>query len=222
LKWNAEAKEQRQRKRVFCASMADVFEARDELSVWRERLWQLIMKTDWLDWLLLTKRPQNIDLMAPWTDEWPQNVWLGTTIEDQTRAEERLPSLLKHRAKTRFLSCEPLLGTVDLSQWIGNKRNSSLNPIDWVIAGGESGPNARPMLPRWVRTLRDQCRAEAIAFHFKQWGHWAPTQQLNHSSTVKEFWDDVAGEQIVMEAKGKKVSGRRLDGITWDELPTAA
>jgi protein gp37 len=160
--------------------------------------------------------------MVPWTSAWPDNVWIGTTVEDQTRAAERLPLLLKHRAKTRFLSCEPLVGAVDLGQWIGDARDRNLRSIDWVIAGGESGPNARPMLPGWARTLRDQCRAGSIPFHFKQWGHWAPTQRVSQSTTVKKFWDDVAGEEILMEAKGKKEAGRSLDGITWDELPKAA
>jgi len=199
--------------------MADVFEMRADLATWRERLWQLISETPWLDWLLLTKRPQNIESMVPWTRTWPDNVWLGTTVEDQIRAAERLPLLLKHKAKMRFLSCEPLVGAVDLSYWIGNSRDHSLYPIDWVIAGGESGPSARPMLPRWARTLRDQCHAGGIPFHFKQWGHWAPTEQITKSTSVKTFRDTAAGEEILMEAKGKKHAGRRLDGITWDELP---
>lgn len=202
--------------------MADVFEARKELTVWRNRLWQLIGRTPWLDWLLLTKRPQNIERMVPWSEAWPDNVWLGTTVEDQPRALERLPLLLKYRAKTRFLSCEPLIGSVDLSRWLRDSVGRSLYPIDWVIAGGESGPNARPMLPGWARTLRDQCSAAGIPFHFKQWGHWAPTEQLNQSNTVREFWDEVTGEGILMEAKGKKEAGRKLDGITWDGLPKAA
>ena len=222
LKWNAAAALVKKRKRVFCASMADVFEARVELNAQRQKLWLLIESTPWLDWLLLTKRPQNISHMIPWQNDWPENVWLGTTVEDQERADERLPHLLQHRSKRRFLSCEPLLDAVDLCPWI-TKRPKSLHQIDWVIAGGESGANARPMFPGWARQLRDQCNAAGIPFHFKQWGHWSPVQpqKLKLSSLVKQFWDDVTGEEIFMEAKGKKQAGRRLDGVTWDELPQA-
>jgi protein gp37 len=222
LKWNVDAASERQRKRVFCASMADVFELRTELDQWRNRLWRLIDETPWLDWLFLTKRPQNIQKKVPWKREWPSNVWIGVTVEDQQRADERLPILLQFPAKCRFLSCEPLLEKVDLSKWI-SRRQKSLYGIDWVIAGGESGPNARPMLPGWARTLRDQCKAAEIPFHFKQWGHWSPVKAKKiTSSAVKSFWDDVIGREVFMEAKGKKEAGRHLDGITWDELPQAA
>src|SRR5690348_736847 len=131
-RWNAAAEKEGRRHRVFCASMADVFEDRPELAPWRERLWDLIDETPWLDWQLLTKRPENVNrLVTPaWhTGAWPENVWLGTTVEDQRRAEERIPELLNCAAKVRFLSCEPLLGPVDLD----------LDGIQWVIVGGESG-----------------------------------------------------------------------------------
>ena len=219
LKWNEDAESDQQRKRVFCASMADVFELRTDLDVWRERLWQLISVTPWLDWLLLTKRPQNILNMVPWENDWPSNVWVGTTVEDQKRADERLPILLKIPAKCRFLSCEPLLGAVDLSKWIQSPEESFFS-IDWVIAGGESGPNARAMLPGWARQLRDQCHVSKIPFHFKQWGHWAPVAgPATNKRPIRKFWDEVMGVNIFMEAKGKKVAGRRLDGTTWDQLP---
>jgi protein gp37 len=222
LKWNAAAESEKRRKRVFCASMADVFEARNDLDPWRVKLWELIEKTPWLDWLLLTKRPQNIAERVPWTDDWPVNVWLGTTVEDQERAEERLPILLKFPAKCRFLSCEPLLGSLDLSAWTHN-RPKGLHGIDWVIAGGESGPHSRAMLPGWARSLRDQCQESGVPFHFKQWGHWAPASApKSKKSPAREFWDEVTGINIFMEPKGKKIAGRRLDGATWDELPATA
>jgi len=219
LRWNAAAAVSGIRRRVFCASMADVFESRSELAVEREKLWTLIDATPGLDWLLLTKRPQNISKFAPWTKEWPPNVWVGTTVENQHWAEVRLPYLLTIPAKRRFLSCEPLLGALDLNKWI-SKRSKGLYPIDWVIGGGESGPKARAMLPGWARDLRDQCRDARIPFHFKQWGHWAPAQ--NKSAFAKEFWDEVEGKFIKMEPVGKKSAGRFLDGKTWDEVPKAA
>lgn len=222
VKWNAAAKLTKQRKRVFCASMADVFEFRKELNPWRERLWDLIGETPWLDWLLLTKRPQNIAKKVPWKKEWPENVWIGTTVEDQKRADLRLPVLLQLPAKRRFLSCEPLIGAVDLSPWT-DRRPKNLFGIDWVIAGGESGANARAMLPGWATQLRDQCQEAGIPFHFKQWGHWAPvmTPKADNTSAHK-FWDEVVGAEILMAPQGKKIAGRHLEGITWDELPKSA
>lgn len=217
LKWNAEAKEEKRRKRVFCASMADVFELRSELDCEREKLWALIAKTPWLDWLLLTKRPQNISKKAPWTNDWPPNVWIGTTAEDQKRADERIPILLRHPAQCRFLSCEPLIGEVDLSKWLNGQRKHF--PIDWVIAGGESGPKSRPMLPDWPRKLRDQCHNAGVSFHFKQWGHWAPSSNDKVGKTIFSFKDTGTGKSIFMAAVGKKVAGRSLDGATWDEIP---
>jgi protein gp37 len=222
LKWNSDAQSVKQRKRVFCASMGDVFEARGELDKWRNRLWEVISKTPWLDWLLLTKSPENIGDCVPWKQDWPPNVWLGTTVENQHYAIQRIPLILKYPAIRRFLSCEPLIGPVDLSAWIKSKA-SDMHSIDWVIAGGESGAHARPMLPSWARLLRDQCQAAQIPFHFKQWGHWTPTKETSSrmplKSSVREFWDDVSGLIILMEPKGKKTAGRRLDGATWNQVP---
>jgi protein gp37 len=219
LRWDAEARVSGIRRRVFCASMADVFESRIELADEREKLWTLIEATSDLDWLLLTKRPQNIFRLVPWGEVWPDNVWVGTTVENQRWAEIRLPQLLAIPAKRRFLSCEPLLGPLDLVNWI-SKRPENLYPIDWVIAGGESGAKARVMLPGWARDLRDQCRDAQIPFHFKQWGHWAPAQK--ETELAKEFWDEVGQTLVKMEALGKKSAGRYLDGKTWDQIPKAA
>lgn len=196
LRWNREAEAAGETRRVFCASMADVFERRAELDATRQRLWALIEATPSLTWLLLSKRPENVEHCVPWVNRWPKNVWLGTTVENQHWAEKRMPHLVKHPAVVRFLSCEPLLGQIDLSPWAGQ--------FAWVIAGGESGPKSRPMKPEWVRSLRDSCGAMGVAFHFKQWGHWAPTY-------------DSAGERL--QPMGKKRAGRKLDGRTWDGLP---
>lgn len=211
LKWNVEAAREGIKRRVFCASMADVFERRSELKSSRQQLWDLIEQTPMLDWLLLTKRPQNIKNMVPWKNSWPDNVWLGTTVENQTWADKRLPILLSIPAKVRFLSCEPLLGPLDLTCYF---TNASYYSIDWIIAGGESGPNSRPMNPLWARKLRDQCVEYGAAFHFKQWGHWAPEALL----TKEQKKVVVIGEER-LAAVGKSKAGRTLDGRTWDELP---
>jgi protein gp37 len=188
-----------------------VFEDRRDLDPSRERLWTVIANTPHLDWQLLTKRPQTVARLAPWGNDWPDNVWLGTTVEDQQRADLRIPSLLRIPAKVRFLSCEPLLGPVDLSGLI-----RTVGELHWIIAGGESGGGARPMEPNWVRRLRDFSKKQKIAFHFKQWGHWAP--QLPSTSRTKAT---TLSDGVVLYAVGKKLAGRKLDGKTWDQLPRA-
>jgi protein gp37 len=181
LKWNREAEREGLPRRVFCASLADVFDNQVPAE-WRRDLWLLISATPHLDWLLLTKRPQNITKMLPrmasvpglmWP--WP-NVWLGTTVENQEEADRRIQHLLAVPAARRFLSCEPLLGPVDLRGWLyhfGTERTGGVRPrsdLHWVICGGESGPGARPMHPDWARSLRDQCKAAGVAFFMKQMG----------------------------------------------------
>jgi protein gp37 len=214
--WNDEAQRLGLRYRVFCASMADVFEDRRDLDGERNKLWTLIDQTPHLDWLLLTKRPHSVKGMVPWKRKWPANVWIGTTVENQFWAARRLPHLLRLPAAVRFLSCEPLLGPLDLSKWV-NKRG--FRPIDWIIAGGESGPRSRPMRPAWLRNLRDYCADKTIAFHFKQWGHWIPEDQLPKAAP------DVATlrtDPERMVALGKKIAGRVLDGKTYDSFPLAS
>ena len=125
LNWNEKAEAGGPRHRVFCASMADVFEDHPQLPPERDRLWELVSETPWLDWLLLTKRPENVAVMAPWGTIWPSNVWLGTSVENQRWAEERIPILLDAAAAIRFVSCEPLLGPVDLWSWIDAQDQSA-------------------------------------------------------------------------------------------------
>jgi protein gp37 len=213
--WNEEARLAGRRERVFCASMADVFERRGELNAERLKLWDVIERTPNLDWLLLTKRPQNICKLAPWRDDWPANVWLGATVENQTEAERRLPFLLSIPATIRFLSCEPLLGPIDLQGWF---KREGLHPIDWIIAGGESGGGCRPMHPDWVRSLLAQCQTHNVAFHFKQWGHWVPAELTHEAMTVRlvEFANERSVEMVRLS---KKLAGRTFEGTTWDEVP---
>lgn len=152
------------RARVFCASLADVFDNQAEPG-WRMDLWRLIAATPDLDWLLLTKRPQNIRKMLPdgWGDGWP-NVWLGSTVEDRERAAQRLPVLGATPATVRFISAEPLIEDwsdmlpAALARW----------RLDWIICGGESGGGARDMPADWARRLRDATLAGGSAFFMKQ------------------------------------------------------
>lgn len=159
-KWDAEAARNGTRYRVFCASLADVFEDRDELKPWRDELHQLIRDTPNLDWQLLTKRPEVAALYYQ-QNPIPDNVWLGTSVENRAMAKRRIPMLWSIPARIRFLSCEPLLE--DLGQL-------PLAGIDWVIVGGESGPGFRPIGKPWITSIRDQCQEAGVAFFFKQWG----------------------------------------------------
>jgi protein gp37 len=197
--WNKAAEGAAERPRVFCASLADWLD--DEVPAgWLFDLITLIHKTPCLDWLLLTKRPQNFetrlrsaaaqctidplditDRIYAWIEGsriW-NNVWVGTSAEDQSRWDERMPLLMNIPARVRFVSAEPLVGRIHMGE---------LRP-DWLIVGGESGPNARPMEREWAETLCAQCD-DRTAFHFKQWG-----------------------------GVDKKAAGRLLHGRTWDELP---
>lgn len=219
LKWNRDAELVRRRRRVFCASMGDIFENRRELDLWRSMLWPIIEQTPWLDWLLLTKRPQHIAALVPWTDTWPHNIWLGTTAENQRWANKRIPILLKHKAAIHFISCEPLLGSIDLSPWLGSSQDGSLN---WVIAGGESGSKARPMNPEWAIDLRDQCVAADVPFHFKQWGHWGPMRKRQNSKVDTVTFMGRNGRIAELGKLGKHATGRRLEGRTWDGFPTTS
>lgn len=210
-KWNTKAEKEGRRLRVFCSSMADVFEDHPAVEGERRRLFELILDTPHLDWLLLTKRPENIEPMLRamqvlkrdnvWDHLWPHrfpNVWLGTSIESQEQADKRIPELLRIPAAVRFLSCEPLIGPVNITDqpWWDWRYTYDFyppgmmrRPIDWVICGGESGPKARPMNPEWARALRDQCQVAGVAYHFKQWGEWEPYEE----DAQPPFWQDTKG-----------------------------
>jgi protein gp37 len=233
LAWDKAAAASGVRHRVFCASLADVFDNHwSILPEWRADLWRLIAATPHLDWLLLTKRPQNIDKMLPhaWNGGWP-NVWLGTTVENQTEADRRTPHLLAIPAAVRFLSVEPMLGPVDLTSL--NDKNGTheysclecdVDPVDdewrgatinWVICGGESGPGARPMHPDWARALRDQCNAAGVPFFFKQWGEHE-ADQIGPEDLRSIHYPP---GHVIFRKVGKKAAGRLLDGREWNEMP---
>jgi len=214
LAWNRRAEKTGVRERVFCASLADVFEdwqgpMRDHhgatlycgdednemtMEDVRYRLFRLIDDTPHLDWLLLTKRPENI------RDMWPgghrSNVWLGASIENQKYADERVPFLAMMKwhglVDTTFVSAEPVVGPIDIHNAL------KANAVDWVITGGESGPNARPADPAWFRGLQEQCVRYSVPFLFKQWGEFDERQVR----------------------VGKKSAGRLLDDLEWNQFPS--
>lgn len=209
LKWNRDAEQAGIPARVFCASMADVFEDHPQVAEPRKRLWGVIESTPWLQWQLLTKRIENVWEMAPWGTSWPSNVWLGTSVENQRYANERIPILLDLPAAVRFLSCEPLLGHVDVGlteeagdyctcaggapessymheRHCGLEPGPSWNRLHWVIAGGESGPGARRSEPGWFLSLRSQCAIVGVPFFMKQAGtvlarEWGCSDRKGHN-----------------------------------------
>lgn len=164
--------------------------------------------------LLLTKRPGQIKHVYPWSKQPRDNVWLGTTAENQRWADRRIERLLAVEARVRFLSCEPLLSAIDLTPWLKKAE------ISWIIAGGESGGQARPTHPNWIRSLRDQCETYRVPFHFKQWGHWSPEVQGEPATRIIELQDE-AGRLERLSWRPKKHSGRLLDGHTYDGYPDA-
>lgn len=232
LKWNREAEKLGVRYKVFCASLADVCEIKNdqpEIDWWRNDLGRLILETPNLDWLILTKRPENFNelfgYMFPFG--FPKNIWIGTSIENQEQADKRIPELLNIPAKVRFLSMEPLLGPVDLSNFQpflmhnGEKytkvRGILSGAIDWVIVGGESGADARPMHPKWARSIRDQCIEADVPFLFKQWGEWHPDCICGRSKACRTI--NRPREHLSIMFRCGKHAGRKLDGWTWNEFP---
>ncbi len=194
LAWNREAQLSGGRQLVFCASLADWLDHKVPTR-WRTDLLDLIAATPWLDWLLLTKRPESWPAriaecaglselaVSWWLGQAPKNIWFGYSVENQITLDERSRCATKIPAVVRFISAEPLLGNLEFSGRI---------PADWVIVGGESGHVVRPMQPEWARSIRDQCHAAGVPFFFKQWG-----------------------------GTNKNHTGRTLDGRTWDQYPNA-
>lgn len=212
LIWNRKAEREGVRYRVF-PSMCDPFEYRfgdSTLDICRARFWDLIDATPSIDWLLLTKRPENIRRMIPdrWSVSMPRNAQIGATVEDRPRMW-RIESLRRVKAHVRFLSIEPLLEDLGVL---------NLDGIHQVIVGGESGHSARPMHPDWARSIRDQCIAAGVAYHFKQWGEYQPLTRIDGVQEMP-FGNYDTASRFGFIRKGKKKAGRILDGRTWDEMP---
>lgn len=182
-RWNREAKAQGRRFKVFCASLSDVFEPHPQVAEARLRLWTLIEETPYLDWQILTKRPKCIRTLVPqsWLQHWPAHVWIGTSVGIQAAAEKRVPYLLDLSAPVTFLSCEPLVESITLARWL------QLHTINWVICGGYSGSQNRPMQLSWARSLRDECKQHDIAFFMKQLGSVYAREHGLHNAKGEEM-----------------------------------
>lgn len=232
-------------RKVFVNSMSDLFH--DDIPddfIWN--VFQVMARCPQHTFQVLTKRPERMmqmfknrywrdfgDIRALVIEGWHTetdmpflpNVWLGTSVENQQVADERIPLLIQTPAAVRFLSCEPLLGRVDLSGWqFTDEQGEPIKPpIDWVIAGGESGPKARPVHPEWIRELRDCCQASGTSFFFKQWGEWLDFQEATcpdrvpHSALKRDIHTFEDGTEMIRV--GKHNAGRLLDGREHNAFP---
>jgi len=210
---------------IFVCSMSDFFHPAIPFE-YQNAILRVIRRCPQHTFMILTKRAEQLamwDHICGW-DPLP-NLWLGVTVENQQRAEERIPILLQTPAIVHFVSVEPCLSAIDLTPWLGSCPECGGSgyvadgygggefcgcngPLDWVICGGETGPGARPMQPKWVRSLRDQCQKVGVPFFFKQWGEYAPV-----------FDSCTSENSYTMMRLGKKDAGRELDGRIWDEYP---
>ena len=219
LAWDRKAAATGTRPFVFCASLADVFD-NEVPEEWRRDLFRLIYSTPRLVWLLLTKRPQNIARMSVVAGALPANAAIGTTIEDQRRADLNMPALIAAGDRLApaflFISAEPLLGQIVL-------RNEWLERLGWIISGGETDQGshkARPTHPEWFRSLRDQAAAAGIPFHHKQNGEWITGADAFARGIIPAAEHHPWGlMQPAMARVGKMLSGRILDGALHDARP---
>lgn len=253
VKWNAEAQRDGVRRRVFCASLADIFEEyahpahSAEVSAARVRLFRLIEQTPALDWLLLTKRTENVRRLVVemgWLAndgaEWPRNLWIGCTVENQQRAEERLPHLLAIPAPVRFVSYEPALGPVDFAS-VGAlgctcddhirchgacrfarlfKLSDRLRRVDWIIVGGESGPGARPFDLEWARATVAQCRDAGVPVFVKQMGSRPRGMcDWHQHGTFPPVWVDSDGVLPEVSGRPKADLCHAFDEAWWPCAP---
>lgn len=168
----------------------------------------------------------------PLSTEWPlPNLWLGVSVENQETADDRIPILNRTPAGLRFISYEPALGPLRLGGWLYSYACDHPGPISWVIAGGETGPKARPAHPNWFRSIRDECIVAKAPFFFKQWGEWAPWSQERYDDWMvgpiggyraklhklkARMWCD--GPATVLDW-GRVIAGRSLEGREWSEFP---
>lgn len=230
LLWNKKAAAAGGRRKVFGPSLGDPFDA-EVSDDWRADYLKVIDATPWLDYILLTKRPQ-IAVKFFTGRKVPDNLWPGVTAENQKMLELRAPIICSIEAKVHVLSAEPLLGPLRATDFLGTGRRS----LSWVIAGGESGPKARPSHPDWFRSLRDQCQAAGVPFFFKQWGEFEPQHSNRAWKRVPAHrWVSSSGPVIsrdderavfeldpdaaLMMRRGKKNAGALLDGRAWREFP---
>jgi protein gp37 len=199
---------------IFVNSMSDLFHPKVP-EEFIKQVFAVMADTPQHTYQVLTKRAQRLSKLSSKLD-WPQNIWMGVSVESD-KYSFRADHLRLVPAAIRFVSAEPLIGPLP---------SLDLSNIDWLIAGGESGPGARPMHPNWVRDLRDRCVASDVRFFFKQWGAWAPNRQPGAVAVAidGEMLDRmpsvaVPGAPVRMRRVGKGAAGRHIDRRTWNEMP---
>jgi protein gp37 len=197
LRWNRKAQREGIRRKVFTASMSDVLEDRRDLDEWREKLWDLIRRTEFLDWLILTKRIENSPRLMPGLlADWPANARLGVTAENQERADHQIPRLLDLDVPN-FISVEPMLGPIDLAAIPHEAKGAKFRKmISWLIIGGESGHNARPFpiddAVDLIRQCKWRCRGSTIKVFVKQMGTvWARERGMKGKGDDDYYWDRI-------------------------------
>jgi protein gp37 len=221
-------------RRIAAALMGDLFH-KDVPTDFIVKVFAIIYRAQLVNrhiFQILTKRPERMrEIISSlhgtvpgmkalaWEDFWPlPNVWLGVSIEDQATADERIPLLLQTPAAVRWVSYEPALGPIDFRAYLIDKlyRCQNAYALDWVVAGGESGPKATPMKAEWARSVRDQCQVHHVPFFFKQWGEWLPAGQDGAQIPGEPQQINSSDAPIRI---GKKRAGRLLDGREWNEMP---
>lgn len=261
-------------RRIFVCAHGDLF-AENVPDEWIDRVFAVMALAPQHTFQVLTKRAKRMReyvarldqeperdtirrMAAAMPEPWPKfkeivfpspNVWLGVSAEDQTRADERIPDLLATPSAIRFVSAEPLLGALDLSEWLRpacarcppwetpcRHRCEHVTSLNWVIVGGESGPGARAMHPDWVRSIRDQCASARVAFFMKQWGAWLPGNVYSkngfvgfarhqdgsdgaHGGKPDHWWSGNSFDGVISTLVGKKAAGRLLDGVEHSAFP---
>jgi protein gp37 len=212
-KWDTKAKQEGVRRRMFVSSMSDFLEDHPQVDEWRTEAMKIIENLEWLDVLILTKRPENIHLVSRWVPGWPEHVWMGTSTENQAMADKRIPDLLQIPSPIHFLSVEPQLERIDLDlrgKHYGIDYPTYSEDVDWVICGGESGAKHRTFEIEWARDLRDQCISANVAFFMKQLGgHPSKRDQMSdfpEDLRVREFPRSPIERRIIQNIANNKAA----------------
>lgn len=215
--------------KIFVNSMSDLFHD-DVPDNFIDKVFDVIEKCPQHIFQILTKRPERMRDYSI-SNPFPKNVWAGVSVENQGTAEERIPLLLDADVLVRWISVEPLLGEIGIKPYLYNKftpdgrlnlkayiKSHHSDKLDWVVAGGETGKNARPMHPNWVRSIRDQCNEARVPFMFKQWGTYAPISTTDNKQ-ILPFGTYNTETLFGFKKCSKKIAGRLLDGKLHDEYP---
>ncbi|MCY1720200.1 phage Gp37/Gp68 family protein [Prolixibacteraceae bacterium Z1-6] len=213
---------------VFVCSMGDLFHE-GHLFEWINAVFSVMADNDQHIFIVLTKRPQRMVEFYWWKQQehgipWEpsENVWMGVTAENQQEANNRLHHLNNIPAAVKFVSIEPMLSPISFETALGHTlkwhAGGLKNCLSWVIVGGETSHNARPMHPYWVRSLASQCKTANVPFFFKQWGEWKPEGTIINYNFLNPKREKVAGTDVMVKV-GRKQAGNLLDGVQYEEYP---